>query len=46
MQVMKFGQLIEYVFSVNRIRIKNVFFKKNGPQNVMEKLVPDIFLEN
>ena len=33
---MKFGQLIEY----------NIFFLKNHAQNLVEKLVPDPFLES
>ena len=37
-QTMKFGQLIE-------CNMKNVFFEKHA-QNVVEKLVPDPFLEN
>ena len=35
---MKFGQLIEY-------NIRNIFLK-NHAQNVVEKLVPDPFLDN
>ena len=35
---MKFGQLIEYNMKT--------FFLKNHTQNVVEKLVPDPFLEN
>ena len=37
-QTMKFGQLIKY--SMRK------FFLKNHPQNEVEKLVPDPFLEN
>ena len=37
-QTMKFGQLIEY-------NTRNIFLK-NHLQNVVEKLVPDLFLEN
>ena len=36
---MKIGQLIEY-------NTWEPFFLKNHPQNVLEKLVPDPFLEN
>ena len=35
---MKFGQLIEYNMET--------FFLKNHTQNVVQKLVPDPFLEN
>ena len=35
---MKFGQLIEYI-------MRKLFFE-NHTQNVVEKLVPDPFLEN
>ena len=35
---MKFGQLIEY-------NIRNIFLK-NHAQNMVEKLVPDSFLDN
>ena len=37
-QKMKFGQLIEY-------KIKNIFLTKSS-KNVIEKTVPDPFLEN
>ena len=38
-QSMKFGQLIEY-------NMRNIFFKKNYTQNMVEKLVSDPFIEN
>ena len=37
-QTMKFGQLIEY-------NMRNIFFKKNHAQNVLEELFPDPFLK-
>ena len=37
-QTMKFGQLIDY-------NMRNIFLK-NHTQNVVEKLVPDPFLEH
>ena len=38
-QAMKFGQLKEY-------NMKNIFFLKNHTHNVVEKLVPDLFLKS
>ena len=38
-QTMKFGQLIEY-------NMRIIFFLKNHTENVVEKLFPDLFLQN
>ena len=38
-QTMKFSQLIEF-------NMRNIFFKKNRAQSVVEKLFPDIFQKN
>ena len=39
-------KLIELIWSVNRIEHEKTFFFKDRTENVVEKLLPDPFLEN